>query len=151
MAFELTNILSLGTQLVAILLFFLVLNPTIALINVVVLLAILQVVGSIFRQQLAAQAELNALPKEKKVKPDKRYGLRIKAAETGALVSGGGMLALLAVLLFLSIEGDITPANTLVIFLGARLQNSVISNGSRSLMRYARSNSRSVVADDDVE
>jgi phosphatidylglycerophosphate synthase len=151
MAFELTNILSLGTQLVAILLFFLVLNPTIALINVAVLLVILQVVGSIFRKQLAAQAELNALPKEKKAKPDKRYGLRIKAAETGALVSGGGMLALLAVLLFLSIEGEISPANTLVIFLGARLQNSVISNGSRSLMRYARSNSRSVVSDDDVE
>jgi phosphatidylglycerophosphate synthase len=151
MAFELTNILSLGTQLVAILLFFLVLNPTIALINVAVLLVILQVVGSIFRKQLAAQAELNALPKEKKAKPDKRYGLRIKAAETGALVSGGGMLALLAVLLFLSIEGEISPANTLVIFLGVRLQNSVISNGSRSLMRYARSNSRSVVSDDDVE
>jgi hypothetical protein len=95
------------------------------------------------------QAELNALEKGKKAKPDKRYGIRIKAAETGALVSGGGMLVLLALLLFMSIQGDITPANTLVIFLGARLQNSVISNGSRSLMRYARSNSR--VATDDIE
>jgi hypothetical protein len=60
------------------------------------------------------------------------------------------MLALLGVLLYFSIQGDITPANTLVIFLGARLQNSVISNGSRSLMRYARSNSRAV-ADNDEE
>jgi hypothetical protein len=51
-------------------------------------------------------------------------------------------------LLFFSIDGEITPANTLVIFLGARLQNSVISNGSRSLMRYAKSNSRSIDNDD---
>lgn len=147
MAFELTNILSLGTQLVAILFFFLFLSPLIAAINVLILAAILQAVGTLFRKQIALQAELN-LPGGKKVKPDKRYGVRIRAAETGALVSGGGMLALLALLLYLSIQGDITPANTLVIFLGARLQNSVISNGSRSLMRYARSNSRTVDAND---
>jgi len=150
MAFELTNVLSLGTQLVAILFFFLLLNPMIALVNLVILLIILQVVGSIFRKQLAVQAELNAAEKGKKPKPHTRYGIRIKAAETGALVSGGGMLALLGVLLYFSIQGDISPANTLVIFLGARLQNSVISNGSRSLMRYARSNSRAV-ADNDEE
>lgn len=149
MAFELTNILSLGAQLIAILLFFLLLNPIIALLNVVILVIILQVVGGIFRKQLAVQAELNSLEKGKKAKPDKRYGVRIKAAESGALVSSGGMLALLAILLFMSFQGDITPANTLVIFLGARLQNSVIANGSRSLMRYARSNSR--VAADDVD
>lgn len=146
MAFELTNILSLGAQLVAIILFFLLLNPLIAAINVVILLVILQVVGRIFQKQITVQAALNAEGR-KKVKPDKRYGTRIKAAETGALISGAGMLVLLAILLFFSIDGEITPANTLVIFLGARLQNSVISNGSRSLMRYAKSNSRS--ADND--
>jgi hypothetical protein len=147
MAFELTNILSLGTQLVAILIFFLLINPMLAVINIFILLVILYFVGSIFRKQIAIQSQLNAEGK-KKVKPDKRYGVRIKAAETGALASGAGMLALLGVLLYLSIEGEITPANTLVIFLGARLQNSVISNGSRSLMRYAKSNSRSVENDD---
>lgn len=147
MAFELTNILSLGAQLVAIILFFLLLNPLIAAINVVILLVILQVVGRIFQKQITVQAALNAEGR-KKVKPDKRYGTRIKAAETGALISGAGMLVLLAILLFFSIDGEITPANTLVIFLGARLQNSVISNGSRSLMRYAKSNSRSADNDD---
>jgi hypothetical protein len=147
MAFELTNILSLGTQLVAILIFFLLINPMLAVINIFILLVILYFVGSIFRKQIAIQSQLNAEGK-KKVKPDKRYGVRIKAAETGALASGAGMLALLGVLLYLSIEGEITAANTLVIFLGARLQNSVISNGSRSLMRYAKSNSRSVENDD---
>jgi len=150
MAFELTNILSLGTQLVAIILFFLILSPFIALINTLILLIILQVIGNIFRKQMAIQAEIAAIGGKKKVKPDKRYGVRIKAAETGALVSGAGTLVLLALLLFLSIEGEITPANTLVIFLGARLQNSVISNASRSLMRFAKSNSRTS-DDDDIE
>jgi hypothetical protein len=116
-------------------------------INAVILLVILQVVGRIFQKQITVQAALNAEDR-KKVKPDKRYGTRIKAAETGALISGAGMLVLLAILLFFSIDGEITPANTLVIFLGARLQNSVISNGSRSLMRYAKSNSRSIDNDD---
>jgi len=150
MAFELTNVLSQGTQLVAILFFFLLLNPLVALINGLILLLILQIVGSIFKKQLRIQAELNSAPAGSKPKPHTRHGLRIKAAETGALVSGGGMLILLGVLLYLSIAGDITPANTLVIFLGARLQNSVITGGSRSLMNYARSNLRTV-ADDDVE
>ena len=150
MAFELTNVLSLGAQLAAILLFFLVLNPLFALINTLVLLAVLQVVGNLFRKQIAIQAELNAMGGKKKVKPHKRYGVRIRAAETGTLASGAGTLFLLGLLLFLSIDGQITPANTLVIFLGARLQNSVIANASRSLMRYARSNSRTAV-DDDIE
>ncbi|MBU3645845.1 MAG: ABC transporter ATP-binding protein [Candidatus Nanopelagicaceae bacterium] len=147
MAFELTNVVSLGTQLVAIIAFFLFLNPMLALINAVVLMVILQVVGGIFRKQIAEHAQLNALG-AKKVRADKRYGIRIKAAETGALVSGAGTLFLLALLLFLSIDGQITPANTLVVFLGVRLQNSVISNASRSLMRYAKSNSRTEVDDD---
>ena len=150
MAFELTNVLSQGTQLIAILFFFLLLSPLVALINCLVLLAILQFVGSIFKKQLRIQAELNAAPAGSKPKPHTRHGLRIKAAETGALVSGGGMLVLLGVLLYLSIQGDITPANTLVMFLGARLQNSVITGGSRSLMNYARSNLRTV-ADDEIE
>ncbi|MFM8502853.1 MAG: hypothetical protein ACKOAJ_03535 [Actinomycetota bacterium] len=70
MAFELTNILSLGAQLVAIILFFLLLNPLIAAINVVILLVILQVVGRIFQKQITVQAALNAEGR-KKVKPDK--------------------------------------------------------------------------------
>ena len=83
----------------------------------------------------------------KESKAQKQYKARIKAAETGALSSGAGTLFLLGLLLFLNIDGQITAANTLVIFLGVRLQNSVVANTSRSLMRYAKSNSRT--ADDD--
>lgn len=147
MAFELTKILSLGTQLVAILLFFLFLNPWFALVNTLILLLVLQVVGNLFRKQIAIQVKLAALRGKKRAKPQKQYKARIKAAETGALSSGAGTLLLLGLLLFLNIDGQITAANTLVIFLGVRLQNSVVANASRSLMRYAKSNSRT--ADDD--
>ena len=150
MAFELTNVMSYGTQLVAILGFFFILHPVISAFNLLIILVILQSVGAIFKKQLAVHAQLNSPQPGTKVKPHQRHGTRIKAAETGALVSGAGMLALLALLLYLSIEGDITPANTLVIFLGARLQNSVINNTSQALMRYARNNSR-VVADNDEQ
>lgn len=143
MAFELTNVMSYGTQLVAILGFFFILNPIISAFNLLIILVILQSVGIIFKKQLVVHARLNAPEPGKKVKPHQRHGERIRAAEKGALVSGAGMLALLALLLYLSISGDITPANTLVIFLGARLQNSVINNTSQSLMKYARNNSRS--------
>jgi hypothetical protein len=150
MAMELTNVFSQGTQLIAILFFFLLLNPLIAALNVLIVFMIFQAVGAIFKKQLRFHAELNAPEPGKKVKPHQRHGARIKAAETGALFSGAGMLVLLAALLYLSIDGDITPANTLVIFLGARLQNSVFNNASQSLMRYARNNSR-VVADNDEQ
>ena len=60
MAFELTNILSLGTQLVAILIFFLLINPMLAVINIFILLVILYFVGSIFRKQITIQSQLNA-------------------------------------------------------------------------------------------
>ena len=39
---------------------------------------------------------------------------------------------------FFSVDGQISVSNTLVIFLGARLQNSVLSNISRSLAKVAR-------------
>ena len=149
MAFELTNVMSYGTQLVAILGFFLILNPLMSLFNLLVILVILQSVGSIFKKQIAVHALLNTPEPGKRVKPHQRHGARIKAAETGSLISGAGMLAILALLLYLSIQGDITPANTLVMFLGARLQNSVINNTSQSLMKYARNNSRVSSHDDE--
>jgi hypothetical protein len=53
-------------------------------------------------------------------------------------------------LLFFSLDGQISVSNTLVIFLGARLQNSVLSNTARSLAKYARSQVV-VVSDSDVD
>lgn len=142
MAFELSNILSFATQLLAIISFFFFLNPVLALINTVILIFVLQALGYIFNKQMLLQRDLAIKNLKKRVKPEKRYSTRIRAGESGALASSAGTLVLLASLLYLSLAGEISPTNALIVFLGARLQNSVISNTSRSLMRYAKSSVR---------
>ena len=138
MAFELTNILSYGVQLIAILAFFALIKPFIALINIVIIIGILYFLGGIFSKQLVVQLELAKLKGSEAPGAANRHGHRVRAGEGGALASGAGMLLLLGVLLFFSLDGQISVSNTLVIFLGARLQNSVLSNISRSLAKYAR-------------
>lgn len=150
MAFEITNVLSFAAQLLAIIIFFFLLNPIIAAANLLVILVILQVVGSIFQKQIKTQGKLDEKASKQQLKPEKRYAERIRAGESGALISASGTLILLALLLYLNIQGEINASNTLVIFLGTRLQNSVISNTSRSLMRYAKA-SASISFSDDLE
>ena len=135
---ELTNILSYGVQLIAILAFFALIKPFIALINIVIIIGILYFLGGIFSKQLVVQLELAKLKGAEAPGAANRHGHRVRAGEGGALASGAGMLLLLGVLLFFSLDGQISVSNTLVIFLGARLQNSVLSNISRSLAKYAR-------------
>lgn len=142
MAFELSKVMSFATQLLAISAFFLFLNPLIALINSAILIAVLQYLGRTFQSQMLAQRQLSQENRKKRVKPEKRYSIRVKAGESGALVASAGTLILLGALIYLSVNEQISPTNALVIFLGARLQNAVISNTSRSLMRYANSISR---------
>ena len=48
------------------------------------------------------------------------------------------MLVLLAALIYLSYNGEIRQSDTIVIFLGLRMQNSNLSNISNGLMRFAR-------------
>jgi hypothetical protein len=72
-----------------------------------------------------------------------RIGTRIKSGETGILLSGIAMILLLAALIYLSYNGDITKANTVVLFFGLRMQNSNLSNISTGLMRFARARTHS--------
>ncbi|MFM7776894.1 MAG: hypothetical protein ACKO7S_07525, partial [Actinomycetota bacterium] len=123
MAFEVSNILTQATQLIAVLAFTLILEPIFAALNLLVVLVILAVIGRIFAKQLKVQQELQVERDGKRARPQKRYGTRIKAAELGSLLAGLGIALLLAVLLFMSYNGDISLANTLIIFFGTRLQN----------------------------
>jgi len=50
---------------------------------------------------------------------------------------------LFAILIWLSIDGQISLANTIVFFLGLRLQNTTFSSVSSSLMRFARAKANS--------
>ena len=151
MAFEVSNILTQATQLIAVLAFTLILEPIFAALNLLVVLVILAVIGRIFAKQLKVQQELQVERDGKRARPQKRYGTRIKAAELGSLLAGLGIALLLAVLLFMSYNGDISLANTLIIFFGTRLQNGSLTSTSRSLMRYAKAKAGAKSPDEDDE
>ena len=138
MAFEISSILTSATQLFAVLIFIIILEPVFAILNFVVILGVLTYIAYLFTKQLQVQLILQTERDGKKARPQKRYETRIRAAENGALAAGAGMIILLGALLCLSYTGEITVANTLIIFFGARLQNGSLTSTSRSLMRYAR-------------
>jgi hypothetical protein len=77
------------------------------------------------------------------VTPAERLGTRIQQAEFGTLLASFGVVVLFAILIWLSIEGQISLANTIVFFLGLRLQNTTFSSVSSSLMRFARAKANS--------
>jgi hypothetical protein len=144
LAFELTNLLSTFTQLAVIFIFFTYVNWIFGLINIVILLIIFEVYGRLFRHQIEAQrgfvtARKNKIPVANVV----RIGTRIKSGETGILISGLAMMVLLGALIFFSYNGEISPANTVVLFFGLRMQNSNLSNISTGLMRFARARTHS--------
>lgn len=151
MAFEVSAILTNGTQLFAVFLFFLVIEPFFALLNFAILVVILALIGRIFVKQLQVQEQLQGVRDGKRARPHQRYGVRIRAAETGALISGGGMILLLGSLLYFSYNGEISVTNTLIIFFGTRLQNGSLAGTSRSLMRYAKAKVGAKSQDEDDE
>ena len=144
LAFELTNLLSTITQLGVIISFFTYLNWRFGLINILIVLAVFQVYGRLFRHQIEAQRGFVVAKKNKEHIPNVvRIGTRIKSGETGVLISSIAMLILLAMLIYLSYIGDISKANTIVLFFGLRMQNSNFANISTSLMRFARARTHS--------
>ena len=151
MAFEVSNILTQATQLLAVLAFILIIEPIFAAINLLAVLIILAVIGKLFVKQLKIQEELQVSRDGKRARPQKRYGSRIKAAELGSLFSGLGIALMLGVLLFMSYNGDISLTNTLIIFFGTRLQNGSLTSTSRSLMRYAKAKAGAKSPEEDDE
>jgi hypothetical protein len=144
LAFELTHISSTLTQMGVVLAFFLYINWIFALINLVMIVIVLEVIGRLFKKQIEAQrgfvtARKNKIPVANVV----RIGTRIKSGETGILLSGIAMIVLLGALIFFSYNGDISKANTVVLFFGLRMQNSNLSNISTGLMRFARARTHS--------
>jgi len=144
LAFELTNLLSTLTQLGVIVLFFTYLNWVFGVVNILIVLAVFQFYGRLFRHQIEAQRGFVVARKNKEHVPNVvRIGTRIKSGETGILVSSIAMLILLAMLIYLSYTGEISKANTIVLFFGLRMQNSNFANISTSLMRFARARTHS--------
>lgn len=144
LAFELTTLLSIFTQMGVIIIFFTFLNWKFGLLNIFVVMVIFQILGRIFRKQITSQRGfVEAKVRKEHVPSSVRIGTRIKSGEIGILLSGMAMLTLFAALIFLSYNGEITPSNTIVLFFGLRMQNSSLSNISSGLMRFARARTHS--------
>jgi len=77
------------------------------------------------------------------VTPAERLGVRIQQAEFGTLLASAGVVVLFALLIWFSISGMISLSNTIVFFLGLRLQNTTFSSVSSALMRFARAKANS--------
>lgn len=151
MAFEVSTLFTQGTQLLAVLAFFAIIEPIFALANLFILILVLTWIGRIFKKHLVVQEELHVRVDGKRARPQKRYGVRIKAGESGALIAGAGIVLLLGLLLFMSYVGEISLTNTLIIFFGTRLQNGSLTTSSRSLMRYAKFKAGAMSPDEDDE
>lgn len=144
MGLELVNVLSFLTQLFVIAGFFFFLNPLFAGINLLLILVVIQVMGVLFKRQLKKQRGFVEKKRAKKtVTPAERLGSRIQQAEFGTLLASFGVVLLMGALIWFSIEGMISLANTIVFFLGLRLQNTTFSSVSSSLMRFARAKANS--------
>ena len=144
LAFELTSLLSIFTQMGVIIIFFTFLNWKFGLLNIVIVLVILQIFGRIFRKQLKSQRGfVKARVRKEHIPNSIKIGTRIRSGETGTLISGLAMLILFGALIALSFTGEISPSNTVVLFFGLRMQSSSLSNISNGLMRFARARTHS--------
>ena len=144
LAFELTTLLSIFMQMGVIIIFFTFLNWKFGLLNIVVVMVIFQILGTIFRKQLKSQRGFVKAKIRKEYIPNSvKIGTRIRSGETGILLSGLAMLILFGALIALSFNGEISPSNTVVVFFGLRMQSSSLSNISSGLMRFARARTHS--------
>ena len=144
MGLELVNVLSFLTQLFVIAFFFFALSPLFAALNMLLVLIVLQVMGVLFKRQLKKQRGFVEKKRAKKeVTPAERLGSRIQQAEFGTLLASFGVVVLLGVLIWFSLDGVVSLSNTIVLFLGLRLQNTTFSSVSSSLMRFARAKANS--------
>jgi hypothetical protein len=139
LAFEVSNILGVLTQLAVVALFFIALNPFFSALNFLMLFVILNVYGALFRHQLGAQRGFQKSKLEKEyISNSVRVGTRIRSGELGALVSGIGMIIMLTVLLYYSYKRVLPSGDAIVFFFGLKMQTSNLATFSAGLMRFAR-------------
>ena len=138
-AMELTSLMAMGGRLffISILLFFF--SPVFGLCNLIVGLAIFQILSLRYRNQYRSQREFRVKQKQKKpVSNSEKVRTRIIAGEIGSLISSAGLILLLGVLLLLYAKGNIDAAKAFVLFIAVRMVGQIYSGFSSGLMRFAR-------------
>jgi hypothetical protein len=138
-AMELTSILSMVARVIVVSAALFLLSPLFAVANVLIALGVLQVFGMSLRRQIVTQQGFRdqQLSNDPASSADK-VRARIKAGELGALLSSVGVMILMAVLIALTILGQMTAGAALVSFLAVRMIGQMYSGISTGLMRFAR-------------
>jgi hypothetical protein len=138
-ALEVVGILTALTQLAVTAGLFLVLAPAFGLLNVVLLWVLLEGLGRIFARQVEAQRGYVERGRARDpVATHTRVRSRIVSSERATVLAAAGSLVLMLLLLGMAFAGAISPANTIVLFLGLRMQKSTFSTLAGSTVRFAR-------------
>lgn len=141
---ELVTILTAVTQMVVLATCFVLLAPAFGLVNVILIAVLAEVLGRLFTRQATEQRQYVERGRARDhVATHVRVRSRIASAELGGLISSVGVLTLLLVLLAMSLSGVISASNTIVLFLGLRMQNSTFASLSGAVMRFARARANS--------
>lgn len=149
---ELVNVLSFATQLVVVAGFFVWLAPVYGAFNVLLVAVLLEVVARLFRGQLTTQARYVESRRRRVLVPAyDKLRTRVVSAELGTLISSVGVVVLLGALIVMSVDGLVDVSTTVVLFLGARLQNGIVASLSGAVMRYARAVANAELRADDDE
>ena len=129
LAFELSTILGIVVQLIAIIIFFIYLNVSYGLINFLIVAIVLQFLNYLFSKQIQIQKSFSKSQKNNKsISSSVKVMARIKSGEIGVYFSFGQ---------------SISPAHSIVLFFGIKMQSSSLSMLSTSLMRFARARANS--------
>ncbi len=138
-ALEVVGILTALTQLAVTAGLFLALAPAFGLLNVVLLWVLLEGLGRIFLTQVDAQRGYVERGRARDpVATHTRVRSRIVSSERATVLAAMGSTVLMLVLLGMAFAGAISPANTIVLFLGLRMQRSTFSTLAGSTVRFAR-------------
>ena len=138
-AMELTSILSMAARIVVVGAALFLLSPLFAAANLLIALVVLQVFGMSLRRQLVTQQGFRDQQRSKDpASSADKVRARIKAGELGALLASVGVMILMAILIALTILGEIPAGAALVSFLAVRMIGQMYSGISTGLMRFAR-------------
>lgn len=143
LALELSGVLVSIVQVVAFSVLFAFLDPWVAAINAVLVVAILALQGTLYRRELARQQSYVAMGSKPGTTPiNDRVGGRIRTAELGALLGSIGMAVVLAVVLVQTLGGQIPSSDAVVFFLALRLLYGQLGTFAAGMMRFARAAAR---------
>lgn len=139
MAFEMTGVLAIIVHAAMFAAFFIWIDPVVGIVNVAMAGVVVTLVSLLYGKQLEIQRGF--VHSKNKATSDSialRVRTRVLTGERGAVLGSGGLILMLAFLLWRVIVGESETSDAIVLFLGLRLQYGQLGNLSAGVMRFAR-------------